>query len=90
VTIVMNHVLTQVTRHQLAMVQSVTMAICQAHVATAGKGRPIAIGRAVMAECVGHAAEAGVAGHLVYGVTIVTGVVDRHRGPARARPGAAQ
>ena len=73
-TIVMHHMLTQVTRHQLPMMQSVTM------VTIAGQGRPIAIGRAVVTQSVGHPTEAGVARDLVYGVTIVTGVVNRHRG----------
>ena len=90
-TIVMNNVLTQMARHKLAIMQSVTMAIGQAQVAIGPQGRPtIAIGRAVVTQGVGHAAEAGVARDLVYGVTIVAGVVYWHGWPARARPGAAQ
>ena len=84
-TIVMNHVLTQMARHKLAIVQSVTVAIGQTQVAIAPQGRPtVAISRAVVTQSVGHAAEAGVARDLVYGVTIVAGVVDRHGGPAGA------
>lgn len=90
-TIVMNNVLTKMARHKLAIVQSVTMAIGQAQVTIAPQGRPtIAIGRAVVTQGVGHAAKAGVARDLVYGVTIVAGVVNWHGGSARARPGAAQ
>ena len=90
-TIVMDHVLALMARHKLAIMQGVTVAIDpQAQVAITSQSRPVAIGRAVMSQGVWHAAEAGVAGDLVYGVTIVAGVVNRDGGPTRARARAAQ